>query len=335
MLLTYFIYHKTKTITLIHEGITPEIAEGLKILRERIKEIPSSKLDETINIASWNIREFGKEQRTDAAIHYIAEILSNFDLIAIVELRENLSDLSRVMKILGPYWKVIFSDIIMDSGGNQERIAYLYDKRAAVFTGLAAESDPIRTKDEKSGEYLPTITWWRSPYMASFAAGRFDFVLLAAHIRWGKDENERIKELQLLADWIDKRSKSKFVEDKDIIVMGDFNIPSLESDLFKAITSRGLEIPESLVGVHGTNLAKDKRYDQILHYRRYTSTSKSTGGVADYYQNDWRALFPQDQYPDMTQEKFTFQMSDHLPLWMQLDLRTEGEELDQIIGAKN
>ena len=72
--------------------------------------IPSSKLDESINVAVWNIREFGKVRRTDAAIHYIAEILGQFDLIALVELRDNLEDLGKVLPILGPSWDVVYSD---------------------------------------------------------------------------------------------------------------------------------------------------------------------------------------------------------------------------------
>ena len=45
-----------------HGNISPEIAKGLKVLQARIAkaEIPSSKLDETLNMATWNIREFGK-----------------------------------------------------------------------------------------------------------------------------------------------------------------------------------------------------------------------------------------------------------------------------------
>lgn len=313
------------------ESTDPQILEGIKTIRQRIK-IPSSKLDETINIASWNIREFGKVNRTDAAINYIAEIISNFDLVSIVELRENLSDLKRVMDILGPYWKVIFSDTIMDTAGNHERIGYLYDTRAMSFTGLAAEADPFRKLNKESGEYLPEITWWRSPYIASFRSGKFDFVLIAAHIRWGKAEKDRIPPLKMLAEWIDKWRESKY-EDKDIILVGDFNIPDRESDLFKAITSKGLEIPDALLGAPGTNLAKDKRYDQILWYRKYkkdTPDNAIAGGAADYYADDWRALFPQEKFPDMTQQKFTFQISDHLPIWIQVDT-TDDAKLDQII----
>lgn len=324
---------------MFHGKITPEIAAGLRVLRERIERanIPPSILDETLNLATWNIREFGRmrrrKRRSEAAIHYIAEILSQFDLIGITEVRDDLTDLGRVIKILGPYWRVLFSDFNTDRAGNRERIAYLYDKRAVTFTGLAAEADPPRRKNRKTGEYEPTITWWRSPFMASFSAGNFDFILLTVHIRWGGDDPAlRIPPLKQLAEWIDKRRKEKHVVDKDIIVMGDFNIPKVDDDLYKAITSKGLTIPDVLRDTeHGSNLAGNKRYDQILHYRRHTETFKDRGGVLNFYCSDWRKLFPKEQYPDMTKRGFTFELSDHLPLWVQLDTWTDDEELNQIL----
>jgi endonuclease/exonuclease/phosphatase family metal-dependent hydrolase len=324
---------------MFHGNISPEIARGLKVLRERIKDadIRPSILDETLNIATWNIREFGRmrrrKRRSEAAIHYIAEILSQFNLIAIAELRDDLTDLKRVLEILGPYWRAVFSDFNSDRAGNRERIAYLYDKRVAAFTGLAAEANPPLKKNRVTKEYEPTIVWWRSPFMASFRAGNFDFVLLTVHIRWGDNEASRIPELEKLAEWVDDRCKEKYVFDKDFIVMGDFNIPEIDDELYRAITSRGLEIPDALRGTdHGSNLARNKRYDQILHYRRHTTTMKGAGGVLDFYRNDWRALFPEGEYPDMDDKEFTYQMSDHLPLWVQLDTWIEDEQLDQVIN---
>src|SRR5947208_16440037 len=95
-----------------HGNISPEIAKGLKVLQSRIAKaaIPSSKLDETLNIATWNIREFGKKARSAAAIHYIAEILGQFDLISIAELRDNLTDLALYIMMLGPTCRGIYSD---------------------------------------------------------------------------------------------------------------------------------------------------------------------------------------------------------------------------------
>jgi len=323
---------------MFHGKIRPEIARGIKVLRKRIEQanIGPSILDETLNLATWNIREFGKlhqgRRRSQAAIHYIAEILSQFDLIAITEVRDDLTDLGRAMEILGPYWRVIFSDFNTDSAGNRERIAYLYDKRMVVFTGLAAEADPPRKKNKKTGKYESAITWWRSPFMASFSAGNFDFILLTVHIRWGDDPASRIPPLKQLAEWIDNRRKEKHVVDKDIIVMGDFNIPKVDDALYKAITSKGLTIPDVLRGTeHGSNLAGNKRYDQILHYRRHTKTFKDVGGVLDFYCDDWQALFPEEHYPRMSKTGFTFELSDHLPLWVQIDTWIDDEELDQIL----
>jgi len=41
-----------------HGTVTSEIAKGLLALKKKIAaaKIPSSKLDETINLATWNIR---------------------------------------------------------------------------------------------------------------------------------------------------------------------------------------------------------------------------------------------------------------------------------------
>jgi hypothetical protein len=324
-----------------HGRISTNIAQGLKKLRERIAaaNIPSSSLDETLILATWNVREFGKSPRKEAAIHLIAEIMGQFDLISVVELRDNVTDLHRVVQIRGPYWQVVYSDYNTDRAGNHERIAYVYDKRAVTFTGLAAEADPIRKKMKVTikgktfDEYRSAITWWRSPFMASFRAGDFDFIAITAHIRWDTagGEPSRQRALQLLADWVDKRRKEKHAVDKDIILMGDFNIAKVGDDLYKAITSKGLRMPSALVGQHGTNLARNKVYDQILHYPNHTKSFTKHAGVLDFYLKNHKPLF---SGISMTKDEFTYQISDHLPLWAQLDTDIDDERLDQILNPK-
>ncbi len=314
-----------------HGRISRETARGLKELRKRIEraDIPSSKLDETINLATWNIREFGRKRRMKASLHYIAEILGQFDLIAVTEVRDNLSDLAEVLGILGPYWKAVYSDFIRDAGGNRERVAYVYDKRAVAFTGLAAEADAPRKKVRNTGEYVSQFSWWRSPYIASFRAGNFDFVLLTAHIRWGSGNKARIRPLKLLAEWVDRRRRDKHVVDKDIIVMGDFNIPRVDDELFKAVTGNGLRIPEALRGLdHGSNLAGNKRYDQILHYPVHSKCFTDKAGVLDFYTGGIARLYPG---ASLDRNRFTYELSDHLPLWVQLDTDIAEERLDQLL----
>ncbi len=307
--------------------VSKEIAAGLKVLKERIAaaNIPSSKLDESFNLATWNIREFGKVARSKPAIHYVAEILGQFDLISIVELRDNLRDLARILDVLGPYWRAVYSDAVLDAGGNRERVAFIYDKRQIVFNGLASAAFSKRSK--KGTEWIPDLNWWRPPYLASFKSGSFDFVVLATHIRWGDSEAAREPELLGLAKWVSEKAKLRSWYERDIFVMGDFNIPDRKSSLFRAITSGGLMIPAALAkDEFGTNLERDKRYDQILHLPQYPENFANKGGVLDFYAGDHKPLFP-----GLDKKKFTFQMSDHLPLWIQVNTDIEGRKLDQVI----
>ena len=320
-----------------HGDVSPEIAAGLIELKKRIQaaNIPPSKLDESINVAIWNIREFGKKRRTDAAIHYIAEILGQFDLIALVELRDNLEDFGRVCQYLGSSWDLVYSDWMMDPGGNRERVGFLFDRRAVTFNGLAAEIDAPRTK--KGEEYLASQSFWRAPYMCSFRAGNFDFIAVATHARWGDSLAAREAELGMLADWIDTRFKQKTVEDTDLIVMGDFNTPSLSDKTFKALTRRGLLIPDSLrelkvgdIVVKGSNLDRSYRYDQILHLPTMKKRFSNFGGTLDFFGSKARieALFPGKGYDPLA---FSFQLSDHFPVWVQINTDIENQRLDQIV----
>ena len=100
-------------------------------------------------------------------------------------------------------------------------------------------------------------------------------------------------------------------------------------ELFKAITSKGLQIPKALRGsAHGSNLAKDKRYDQILVHLNYPELFSKTGGVLDFYCGDWKKLYPG---VDAKKDDLTYEMSDHLPLWLQVRTDVEGFQLDQIL----
>ena len=320
-----------------HGNVSPEIASGLLALKRRIEAaaIPSSKLDETINVAVWNIREFGRVRRTEAAIHYIAEIIGQFDLVAIVELRSNLEDLGRVMKYLGDSWRVVFSDWTDDRGGNDERTAFLYDRRAVTHNGLAAEVEPPRVK--KGKEWVSEQSFWRPPYLCSFRAGNFDFLALAMHARWGDSLAARRNELQGVSNWIKRRFESKYVEDHDLIVFGDFNTPRLTDETFAALASCGLKLPAPLVKlkvgnrvVGGSNLGKSARYDQILPLPTVPENFTNAGGAIDFHIADSKIaeLFPGKGY---SRQKFTYQLSDHFPVWVQVRTDIETFRLNQII----
>jgi endonuclease/exonuclease/phosphatase family metal-dependent hydrolase len=319
-----------------YQNLDPDIASGLKELQTRIdkQKIPESSLDKTLLIATWNIREFGNpaRPRLKKSLYYIAEILSWFDLIGVVELRDNVHEIAEVLQLMGPTWDIIYSDFIEDHGGNHERVGYIYDKRACLFTGLAGNATEPRKK--KGTEYrLKEGSWWRKPFMASFRAGSFDFIALTTHIRWGKAAKNRATELGMLADYVYARTVADTAIDRDVIVMGDFNIPSLRSSLYKTVVERGLRMPASLAGITGSNLARNKRYDQILHNPVYTKSFTKKGGVLDFIGKGWGALYPEAKSP--FDQDYTYQLSDHLPLWVMIQTDTDDEQLDQILAPRS
>ena len=72
---------------------------------------------------------------------------------------------------------------------------------------------------------------------------------------------------------------------------------------------------------------------QILHHPVQTgSVFTDHGGILDYYKGNYKSLLP---YKNLTKDKFTYELSDHLPLWVQLNIDTADEEVDQLIAQRN
>ena len=313
-----------------YEKMTKSEGEKLKKLRDIINEakIPSKQLDKNLLIATFNIREFGARKRENFAINALAEICSNFDVIAIQELRSNLGDLKRLLAVMGPYWKVVFNDPagFPKDKGNDERFAYIYDSRVMRFTGMAAEL--LITDDFLGKAGVPATDMsvpWRPPYMVSLRAGTFDFMLLTVHIQWNTRGGikARAKEIEMITRWVGKRHDDAKLYDPDIFVLGDFNIPGLKSKTFKALQEHGLTVPNKLRQFK-TNLKKDAHYDQIAYYAQNTDCEVSKAGVIDFYPAFFRKSMSNSQY-----EKMTYQLSDHMPLWVEFKIKET--DLDQFI----
>ena len=239
--------------------------------------MPPSILDETMNLATRNIREFGPRESLPQSLHYIAELIGRFDLVALTEVWRNLRDLLRVMDLLPPVWDFVVSEHGGDRAANNDRVAYVCDKRVVRFAGLAAEADPPRNRN-KEGRYERGF-------------------------------------------------------DRDLIVVGDMDIPSRESELFRAVRHYGLKLPGALAELREseatTNLSRKAVYDQILHHATNPGRFTDNAGALDFYMGDHRPLYPEiDSLLD-----FTYQMSDHLPLWIQLDTWIEDEQLDSVLAG--
>jgi hypothetical protein len=82
--------------------------------------------------------------------------------------------------------------------------------------------------------------------------------------------------------------------------------------------------------LEGSNLGDDARYDQILHLPTNPNRFSNKGGTLDFYKKGKavKALFPESKY---SETQFTFQLSDHLPIWVQINTNIEGDRLNQIV----
>ena len=334
-------------------------AERLILLRQQLdKEIPPKTVEKTLLLATWNIREFDSPaygDRVSEAFYYIAEIVARFDLVAIQEVRQNLTGLNRLMEILGSNYSVIFTDVTEGTKGNKERMAFVYDKRKVRFGSLMGELvlPPLVIKDE-SGKKTeqPANQIVRTPLMCGFKVGWTDFILTTVHILYGKNKPnnpERIEEISQVAKFLKRRSINKNEWSRNLILLGDFNIYDSSDLTMKAITDEGFIIPPELQNLP-TNAIKTKHYDQIafkVRPEKFGTTGRA--GVFDFFKTVFR---PEDEHlyikemgdtyvtksngePRSNKSLYyktywrTHQMSDHLPMWTELKVDYSDDYLEK------
>lgn len=339
--------------------------EKLLELRKALKVIPERTLHQKLLLASWNIREFDSNKygsRIDEAFYYIAEIIDHFDLVAIQEVRDNLTAFKRLCSILGEHWKAIFTDTAGGQKGNRERMAFLYDSRKIRFGGLAGELviPDVKTKvvdpdgkTEKVDE--GQIQFARTPFIVGFSSSYTDFMLCTVHIIWGSaqaNDERRVDEIHKLAKTLSERTTDETAWARNLILLGDFNIFNRDDATLKAITDEDFVIPKELQTVPGSNVNQDKHYDQMA-FKIRDNILEPTGaaGVFDFYETIFRdedeetyieamgdAYFnnskgePRTERGKKTHYRTwrTFQISDHLPMWIELRIDYTDEYLQRL-----
>jgi endonuclease/exonuclease/phosphatase family metal-dependent hydrolase len=333
--------------------------ERLLALREQLdRDIPGRTLEDTLLLATWNIREFDSPaygERILEAFYYIAEIVARFDLVAVQEVRKDLKALKKLCRILGGYWKYVVTDVTEGKKGNKERMAFLYDSRKVRFGGLAGELvlPPIELKDaDNKTVYQPVSQLARTPFMCWFKAGWTEFILVTVHILYGDkgaDDPRRIEEIHQVAQFLRKRTLDQTAWARNLILLGDFNIFKPTDMTMAAIIDAGFTVPDKIQKLPA-NVAQNKHYDQIafrVREDRLGTTGKA--GVFNFYETVLRLEDELIYVPDMGERYFTtskgeprkdkseyykiywrtHQMSDHLPMWVELKIDYSDEYLER------
>jgi endonuclease/exonuclease/phosphatase family metal-dependent hydrolase len=269
-------------------------------------------------LATWNIANLGVQERRTPDYRLLAEICGWFDLVAIQEVNDNLDGLRDLHQELPNRYRLLFSD----ASGNQERQAFLYDStkvRPLEKVGRLSIPPSQLQHIKLPGGNKPFRGFDRGPYLAAFEAGKFRFLLLNVHLFYGSeapaDIERRSLETFAVAWWADRRRRSKHAYVRDIIPLGDFNLPVLAEDdpIYKALTSRGLELPEHLSAVGGSSLGGRNHYDQVAFFPGETTELQHV----DVFDFD-NAVF-RDLWNTRTEKQFLayvrYHISDHRPLW--------------------
>jgi len=162
--------------------------------------------------ATWNFTNFGVQNRTDDDLALMAEIVSWFDLVAVQEIADNITQLRDLIAHLPDSYHVVLTDI----GENYERAGFLYDSSKVTRLELAGEV-AVPPKDHRyirmKGVSGSSRGFDRNPYLAAFQAGSLTFTAVSAHLYFGShsyfDEDRRALEAYALARWADQRHKKE------------------------------------------------------------------------------------------------------------------------------
>lgn len=319
-----------------------EIQEELANLRDELdNEIPAKALDKNLLIATWNIRAFGgltekwrsgendSPKRDLHALRCIAEIVSRFDVIAIQEVKGTIKSLRHMLKVLGPNWGLVLTDVTKGDPGNDERMAFVFDNRRVQMSGLACELVVPQEQLDRIHPDALDKQFARTPYAVSFRSGRSPikrpatFILVTLHVIYGKKADERVPELKAIAEWLADWAKNINSWNHNLIALGDFNIDRKGDKLYDAFVSTGLYIPEDLHEVPRTIFSdprrpKEKFYDQIAWFTGENdipalSLDYTKAGHFDFSQVALTSL-------NLSRTKLSWRISDHYPLWVEFDL---------------
>ncbi len=256
----------------------------------------------TATIAAWNLSTF--EPLDDERIKRQAKGLSMLDaeFVTLVEIRNesHISDLAQHLAATGVEYEYTFLEQSEpDSGHAAMHIGALYKKGVVV-------TDPHLLEGSDLGQ-----SRLRRAFVCDVNIGRFDFKLIAVHMKSGRGTNEqklRDDQCKVIGQFI---TELRGPQDRnpDILLMGDFNmIPGQDisnfhhlggDDIMDFVSSWDLQERYSHILPSG----RENLLDGFAIARRYST---------EYIKGSLR-LFPMHWTMGLGQARYRKDVSDHLP----------------------
>lgn len=282
----------------------------------------------------------GAGPRLRETYYYIAEIISRFDFVAVQEVND-IEEWEIIHDILGRDWDYIATDVTDPRlGGNGERLLFAYDRRKVFFRKIAGEIvlpatmliSAVASADDKQDDGKQ---FRRTPFLTAFQAGWFKFDICTVHIYYGKasgpELQQRIGEIDAIAGYLAQYAEQALERAHTLFLLGDFNIVSPKHKTMEALKKHGFKSPGE--AFFASNIAQTKHYDQIAYLSKaegadfsgQSSVAECDFGTFRFFDHVFRDGDEADFAQAMTvsrQKKYrtwaTYQMSDHMPLWVRL-----------------
>jgi endonuclease/exonuclease/phosphatase family metal-dependent hydrolase len=201
-----------------------------------------------------------------------------------------VGDLYDVLHHMGNGWQAVMSA----AGGNNERMVFLYDSTRVIRLDEIGEIGFLPTVVDRirlHGVRGHFAGFDRSPYLASFQLKGLPLSvqLVNVHLFYGsearKDIERRALETAAVAKWTDLRHRSRYLGAREVIALGDFNMPKPRRDggncLEDAATSAGLVTPRHSLAI-GSGVGSDNRYDQVALFPPAAKAWLVNVGLFDY-----------------------------------------------------
>jgi endonuclease/exonuclease/phosphatase family metal-dependent hydrolase len=309
---------------------TAEVTEDLRRMAGALDQQVPGKTDDNLLIGTWNVRAFGDltpkwqagesdtPKRDWHALACIAEVVRRFDVTAVQEARRNTTALAGLLHLLGPEFRLITSDVTEGGPGNGERLTFVYDGSRVQPSGLVGE---IVLPSEADA---PVTQFARTPYAAGFSRADVDFVLTTVHVLWGERPSDRLGEITAFAEWMKRWAEQPDDWNRNLLVLGDFNLDRRGDPLYAAFLSTGLWPPAELDHVPRTVFDNDKEnhfYDQIAWFSDTTQPGPPSllQGMT-YSRHGGSFDFVPLAFQDLTTMQLSWRISDHYPLWVEFTL---------------
>ncbi len=326
-----------------------------------LRHVPVRKRNRLL-LASWNIANLGIQRRTAGAKRVIAHILKRFDLVAVQEINDDFRQFVEIVRLMGPEYNFVMSD----TAGNDERLTFVYNTKKVVPGNLFGEialrpreypKRDVRVHYRRGGEdrvqtfrNVRFTPFDRNPFIGSFSCGAVDLVLANVHLYFGAFQNSsseknrmkyarRVLEIFALARWANSRSSGSNAWDKDIVLLGDMNVPNMSDNeatinalqqfswtAIELYKDSGLAQTTSLTRIGGSNLGNDRTYDQIAFAPTALRDRVVSHGVFDFdaavFASKWRFLAQRNTHVRTVKEFNRYlrhYVSDHRPVWVEID----------------